>query len=206
MWHRRADRGITQHVWLAWRDAVVHRAHVKQAVVSALMRICHKSSAAAFQHWQEYVAATRVLSLQQEHAVRHMQTKRLQKICLYWRAFAAVKQQYKVSIQTWNSVSPCNSCFSLMAANACAMSGREPGSEPGQWQTLVHLLLTALILSHKHHSSQHTWSSSQLHITVHVQLMGCSLTGGKPMLMLHVGGYVHVCSDNPCASGSLNNK
>lgn len=99
VWHRRADRVTTQHVWRAWRDAVVHRVHVKQAVVCALMRICHRSSTAALEHWQQYVAATKSLRLQQQHAVLHMQKKQLQKICLYWRALAVVKQRYKVSKQ-----------------------------------------------------------------------------------------------------------
>ena len=97
MWHRRADRRVMQRVWLAWHGEVVHHAHVKQVVANAVLRICHRSSAAAFEHWQQYVAAAKSLHLEQQHAKQRMQNKQLQKICLYWRALAALKQQYKVS-------------------------------------------------------------------------------------------------------------
>lgn len=101
--HRRADRGVTQRVWKAWRGAVVHHAHVKQTMANAILRICHRSSAAAFEHWQDYVAASKILHAQQQHAVQRMQEKQLVKICMSWRALAAVQQQYKV----WKSQCSC---------------------------------------------------------------------------------------------------
>ena len=95
--HRRADRGVTQRVWKAWHGAVVHHAHVKQTMAIAILRVCHRSSAAAFERWQEYVAASKVLRVQQQHAVQRMQKKQLYRMWMFWRAVAAVKQQYKVN-------------------------------------------------------------------------------------------------------------
>lgn len=94
LWHRRADRGMAQQVWKAWHGAVVHHAHVKQTMANAILRICHRSTAAAFEHWQDHVAAIESL---QQHAVQRMQKTRLHKMCMLWRALAAVKQQHKVS-------------------------------------------------------------------------------------------------------------
>lgn len=94
--HRRADRGVTQCVWKAWHGAVVHHAQVKQTMANAILRFCHRSSAAAFEHWQDYVAASKILHVQQQHAVQRMQKKQLLKICMFWRALAAVTQQHKV--------------------------------------------------------------------------------------------------------------
>ena len=93
---RRTNRGVTERVWKAWHGVVVHHARVKQTMATAILRICHRSSAAAFEHWLEYVAASKSLQIQQQHVIQRMQKKQLIKICMFWRACAAVKQQYKV--------------------------------------------------------------------------------------------------------------
>lgn len=87
---------MTQRAWKAWHGAVVHRALVKQTMANAILRICHRSSAAAFERWQEYVTASKLLHVQQQHAVQRMQRKQLHKMWMFWRALAAVKQHHKV--------------------------------------------------------------------------------------------------------------
>ena len=103
VWRRQADRRLTQHVWLAWHGAIKHHAHVKQAVATAIMRICHRSSANAFEHWQHYTVATRTLRVQEMHVLHLLQYKRLQQTWQQWHALVDQRQQRQVS-------EPCCSC------------------------------------------------------------------------------------------------
>ncbi len=70
---------------------------MKHSLASAIMRLCYRSTATAFEQWKEYVTISKVLRLQRQHAVEHMQQVRLQQYWTGWQSAIACKQLYKVA-------------------------------------------------------------------------------------------------------------
>ncbi len=85
-----------QQVWDAWQNSIKHCRHVKHTLANAVMRICHRSTAIAFSHWREFVVISKMLRLQEQEAVQHLQRLRLQRYWAAWRSAVAQKQQHKV--------------------------------------------------------------------------------------------------------------
>ena len=95
--YRRASRRAVERVWEAWQGVTQHHRHVKHALASAIMRICHRSTSVVFGHWKEYVVVNRMLRQQQQQVVQRLLGVRLQQCWAAWRSAVSQTQQHKVS-------------------------------------------------------------------------------------------------------------
>ena len=95
---RRAARNTLAYAWEAWLVDIRRRKHVKQALMGAVMRLCHKATSQAFGQWREYVEANKALGEQQHSAMQHMETLRLQQCWDSWRHTKALKQRHQASV------------------------------------------------------------------------------------------------------------
>ena len=95
---RRSDRRAVQHAWGAWRSGFQHRKSRKQKLAISVRRMSHKYSATAFEQWKEYVTVSKMLRLQQHHAMQHLQDVRLRQFWAAWQSVNFQQQQHKVGI------------------------------------------------------------------------------------------------------------
>lgn len=95
---RRLDRRAVQHAWGAWRSGFQHRKSRKQKLAISVRRMSHKYSATAFEQWKEYVTVSKMLRLQQHHAMQHLQDVRLRQFWAAWQSVNFQQQQHKVGI------------------------------------------------------------------------------------------------------------
>ena len=103
---RRAAKRQLQGIWNGWQQAAQHRAHVRHYLATSILRICHQATGTAFAQWKDFVQASIALREQQEHALSHMQSMKLQQALLAWRSQIKHKQQLQVYL------SPCiNVCL-----------------------------------------------------------------------------------------------
>jgi hypothetical protein len=153
-------------VWDAWQNSIKHCRHVKHTLANAIMRICHRSTAIAFSHWREFVVISKMLRLQEQEAVQHLQQLLLQQFWAAWRSTVAQKQQHKVGQSGADLPSPWRSLQFLSCKIywiACMMDHVHGDVEVEfRWKTCIlagHEAPKADMCIWLSHRLQHGWHS-----------------------------------------------
>ena len=183
---RRAAKRQLQYVWNGWQQAAQHKAHVRQYLATSILRICHQATGTAFAQWKDFVQANIALREQQQQAVSHMQSVRLQQALLAWK----VQVKHKQQLQVW-FYPTCLCAYEANAQTCCQMSVLTTHSASVCFDSLDTVIFDQLTLF---------WSVHQLAVTIGIV---CKLAGNNAQLWVNSLIHKFAVDVKPqCCAGS----